>query len=150
MKKVTIILFIISSSCLAQFKLNYSDIQNKYGLENVEKYTETFEQNKILKDSILGNFNFTKKDSLLVHIFLKKNSGISENQFKNFVDEYFEVFNADKIERYENTLFYYDEKRKILIAKVFESSSSNKLTEIWLTIDKKTIDGFLPVFEPGH
>ena len=81
---------------------------------------------------------------------MKKNSGISENQFKKFVDEYFEIFNADKIKRYENSLFYYDEKRKILISKVFESSSSNKITEIWLTIDKKTIDGFLPVFEPGH
>jgi len=148
MKKIVFVLIFLSLSVYSQFKLDYTDIQLEY--KNHYKENNYFEVSKIINEEEYADFIFSKKDSSLVSIRFKKSDGYLDKDVKKIITKFVIDFNPTKIKLWENWSLHYDEKNKILLIKIFENNSSEKIEEINITTDSEIISNMLNLFNPGH
>lgn len=139
------LLVILSSSNLySQFKLNYQEIQKKYfPLISEDSFIETKEVNEF--ESAL--FCFSKKDSTLTTVTFEHKNFYSEQDFLSLVDDYILNYSPTKNRSWENWDLIYDDKNKMIILKVFENHSKEKIKEISFIHHAKTVEMMLRLFE---
>lgn len=144
MKIVYVILLIVCNFSFGQLKVNYYKVQNKFGKTITEK---TFIQKKLINDSEIAYFSFSRKDSLLLDASFNKTAGYTDTQFEELKNEFIGNFESTKIKYWENLVGYYDEKKNIMIIKTFADHTRMKLTEIAFCTSDESIKGFLPLFD---
>ncbi|WP_445711668.1 hypothetical protein [Flavobacterium sp.] len=148
MRKFFFVLFFMSLNVYSQFKIDYAEIKLKY--RNHDKNENYFEVSKIINQGEYADFTFLKKDSSLVTIHLKKLEGYTEEDFKNITNDFIVDYNSTMFKAWENWNLYYDEKNKVLLIKIFNNHSKEKIESISITNDSEYINNMLPLFTTSH
>lgn len=91
--KYLIITLLFSINSFSQFELDYTNIQTKFGVNNVDN---TFVQTKITKNLDTITFTFSMKDSLLLNVYIRNNNGIVKKDKDQLIEDFFKNFTAIK------------------------------------------------------
>jgi hypothetical protein len=147
MSRTLLLFLLISLPCFAQFKVKYSDFQNKYAENSTVTIDSVYEKCTIVEKSVNINFIFNKPERKLSSIIFQKDIGISSKEIDDFEDIYLDNFKPTRIKKAEGISVYYDELQELMKFKVFLNADSNVVTVVAYTIEKHDINPFIVLMD---
>lgn len=144
MKKLptTLLALMLAFICVAQpTSITFNDIQSQFGTDNVseEKVDDYIIQTKKLSGNELITFVFNNNVVETIDVEKKSKGKISSKRFAKIVDKVFPEFNVTNYRKSNVKEVFYDKFKKLLVTKVFESSSDDDIKKIVFVPDAKIV-----------